>query len=255
MLVDNGLGLVQPRVITYTGSGDTPGNREVWFNYEARPDREIKFYQGGVGTLVQTRLRSISTFVNNKPVKNYWLHYPEGERSQIDQIYECEGWSQTKCKAPTTFEYKTETGFTRGVADVSIQSAVQVDLDGNGIPDFFETVVNVDGVPAHPEYKAAEISGDITVGLVAGAFSAGTGFAIEVGYTAVKMVALGLLADSPNITYTRNIYMGTGNRQDLTNEVSNVQGLPCPPGTPLTFLDYDRDGKDDDLGVCLGGHG
>lgn len=250
LLVEDGLGVVRPKVISYTGHGATLGNREVVFNYETRPDKEAKFHQGGVGTLARERLSAIATFVAGKSVKNYRLHYSETNRSQVDEITECEGAGNNKCKTPTKFEYEKESGFVARPVSANIESAAQLDVDGNGIPDYFETVATSSGVPAHPEIKAAQYEADIAVAIIASGVSGGAGFAVVAGYNLVKAFAYGLLAGSAEIDYTRNIYLGTGNREGLSRAVLNVQGIPCPPRTPLIFVDYDQDGKDDIVGIC-----
>jgi hypothetical protein len=54
-----------PKTISYTGHGDTPGNRTVRFNYEDRPDPTFRFQQSGLYAYEGQRLHSISTYVNS----------------------------------------------------------------------------------------------------------------------------------------------------------------------------------------------
>lgn len=248
---DGGLSLVRPKLIAYTVHGATAGNREVRFSYETRPDTNVRYFQGAVGWLVQERLARVTTYVRGAPVKNYRLVYSEQNTSQIEKVFECEGDSDGRCKAPTTFTYAAESGFDLGFSPVKAEAAVQLDVDGNGIPDFLETEVTVNGVAARPEYKAAEIGADIAVGIATSFMTFGTGLAVTAGYTVVKIVALGLLAEDPKITYKSNLWLGNGGRTDKSYAVwiQDVKGIPCQ-GKQIVFYDYDRDGKDDAVGVC-----
>jgi hypothetical protein len=160
---------VRPSVITYTGHGDTPGNREVRFTYEARPDTTLAFFQGGAGSVSSERLARITTYVKGQPVKNYRIGYRDSGPSQIEKVLECAGADDTSCKQPTKFEYKAEIGFEASTSAEDLDLGEQLDINGDGLPDFAVTTVDHPGVPVDKTKKAAKLVVDITataVGLV-----------------------------------------------------------------------------------------
>jgi RHS repeat-associated protein len=237
--------------IEYTGHGDDPGNRSVQFTYQPREDVHTTYLQGGLPWHVGQRLSQITTYVKDQPIKNYRLTY-EGQsfQSQIEKIFECEGNTAVRCKPPTSFEYAHESGFTFGPNGYDLESAVQLDTNGDGIPDFIETEVSVDGVSAHPEIAATIMAADVAM-LVISVAAPGPGTLVAgFAWTLGKIGFLGLLAKKPEITYTRNMYFGQPDRSLTPVRVSNIQGIPCNPRSPMAVVDLDRDGKDDLLGVC-----
>ncbi len=107
----------RPSLISYTGRGDTAGNRSVRFTYETRSDPQATFLQGGVPSFAPDRLSRLTTYVNDVAVKNYKLQYGSGNLSQIEKIFECAGGDDSVCKAPTSFEYTKKVGSqTSGLA-------------------------------------------------------------------------------------------------------------------------------------------
>ena len=77
--------VVQPRMISYTGHGDSAGNRSVRFSYEGRSDNQLSFFQGGVPYATYQRLKQISTYVNDTPVKSYKVQYGSGGGPESDR--------------------------------------------------------------------------------------------------------------------------------------------------------------------------
>ncbi len=237
--------------VEYTGHGDDPGNRSVRFTYQAREDVHTTYLQGGLPWHVGQRLSQITTYVKDQPIKNYRLTYEAGSfQSQIEKISECEGDAEARCKPPTTFEYAHESGFTFGEHGYQLGAAIQLDANGDGIADFIETEVSVDGVSAHPELAATIMAADVAM-LVISVAAPGPGTMVAgLAWTLGKVGFLGLLADKPEVTYTRNMYFGRSDRTVRPLGVSNIQGMPCNPGSPMAVVDLNRDGKDDLMGVC-----
>jgi RHS repeat-associated protein len=260
---DSTVQFVRPSVIAYTGHGIGPGstigNREVRFAYASRVDDSLRYVQGAVGWLVDDRLEGITTFVDNVAVKSYWLDYKtDAPLSQIESIRECEGNARTRCKGATRFQYVEESGFTPGSYYAPISAAAQLDTNGDGIPDFLETIQFVDGKRANLEAKAVSISLSATMAILSfsGALGGPAGAAVSGAYMVLQPIVMGLLAHKPEIRYEQNMYLGTGIRSprlETAIDVGQVRGIPCKPGSPLYFMDFDRDGKDDILGSC-GGH-
>jgi RHS repeat-associated protein len=242
-------GVVRPAAIAYTGHGDTVGNREVRFFYETRTDPQIGFVQGGVASNSTERLARVVTYVAGTPVKNYRLQYGEGISSQVQKIFECAGEGESICKAPTTFEYQQESGFTLFNTGPSLGTAGQLDADGDGRPDFLKTEVEVEGVDVSGGLVAAQIGADVAVTVGSQFLTPAVGIPVSVVWSVVKGPFWGIFAEDPEITITRTMLLGTGNRSNPVTTINNVQGLNCST-SPSFFLDYDRDGKDDLLSTC-----
>ncbi len=246
------LGIVQrvrPSKIQYTGHQDTAGNREVRFTYEERADSRLSFVQGGSALFIGERLAQITTYVRGKPVKNYRLAYDALAVSQINEVRECEGDGEQRCKPPTKFEYNHVTGFQQGGLGASEPTAGQLDVNGDGIPDFLSTTVFREPVGADPTMQAIAIGADVAVGVGSMFLAPVGGFAVNVVWAVVKGPFWGLFADDPVYHFKHSIDIGTGNRADPTNFFSSAPGLPCE--TASTFLlDYDQDGKDDVVMAC-----
>jgi RHS repeat-associated protein len=236
--------------IEYTGHGDDPGNRSVRFTYQPREDVHTTYLQGGLPWHVGQRLSQITTYVKDQPIKNYRLTYEaQSFQSQIEKIFECQGADAVRCKPPTSFEYVHESGFTYGPHGYELASAIQLDTNGDGIADFIETEVSVGGVSAHPEIAATIMAADVAMVVVSMA-APGPGIVAGAIWNFSKVALMGLLAEKPEITYTRNMYFGQPDRSLTPVRVSNIQGIPCSPRTPMAVVDLNRDGKDDLIGAC-----
>ncbi|WP_234994948.1 RHS repeat-associated core domain-containing protein [Microbulbifer donghaiensis] len=134
--------------IFYTGDGDTQGNREVSFTYEDRDD-VISSYRNKSEVVADIRLKSISTYVDGSPVREYSVYYREGTNvSKIDNIQLC-GWgavgAQKKCYPSTVLDW-TDWDFVLGSTPTKVLSISEQefdspissfhDYDGDGTPDF-----------------------------------------------------------------------------------------------------------------------
>jgi len=252
--------VVLPSVIAYTGhTGETEiaGKREVHFDYEARTDPQLRFTQGGAPFVAAQRLSRITTFVDRKAVKNYHLLYVPGNLSQVQKIFECAGGDDSHCKQPTTFEYAHTGGFAYDEVGTNLAAAGQLDINGDGLPDFMATDIVVGGVPAQPTLKAAAVVSDITVSAAAIALDAyvgpEAGFALSLTWDIIKTPFFGLFAKKPTITFQHSLYTATGSRGSATfGTVPDVKGLRCSSNEshPAFMLDYDQDGRDDVLSAC-----
>jgi hypothetical protein len=158
--------IVTPKAVFYGGNGASEGDREVRFDYASRTDAVTRFAQGGVPMVASLRLKRITTFVQGRAVKNYRVEYESEARSLIKEIFECAGGDDTACKPPTAFDYIADVGFERdalraGPAD----GGAQLDVNGDGIPDFLTTNALIDGVAADPSATAAFVAADIAIGV------------------------------------------------------------------------------------------
>ena len=252
--------VVVPRAIAYTGhTGGTEidGKREVHFDYEARTDPQLRFTQGGAPFVAAQRLSRITTFVDQVPVKNYHLQYVPGELSQVQKIFECAGGDDSHCKPPTSFEYAHTGGFARDDVGVNLAAAGQLDINGDGLPDFMATNIVVGGVPAQPTLKAAQVVSDIAIGAAAIALDAyvgpAAGFALSITWDIIKTPFFGMFAKKPTVEFKHALYTATGQRGSATfSTVPDVQGLRCgnDRAHPAFMLDYDQDGLDDVVSAC-----
>jgi len=246
---------IYPLSITYTGHGDTEGNRTVSFNYEPRTDYSyFRFQQGGLDNVGLKRLGAITTYVDNQPVRTYGLHYIAGQYvSQVDSITECarDGSDATQCKPPTKFTYQHEMGFTtaKGTGD-DLASAVKFDVDGDGRLDLLHTYVTVDGVPANGTLEVAAIITNQVGNIIIGAtLSTGVGIPVSILFSILNNLFWGAFAAEP-VVHIRNVLTFTQPNRDSALRTVGASGLPCLDNEPLFLLDYDRDGKDDLLGYC-----
>ncbi|HKO47649.1 MAG TPA: FG-GAP-like repeat-containing protein, partial [Polyangiaceae bacterium] len=257
--------VVLPRAIAYTGHAGSPeidGKREVYFEYEARTDPQLRFTQGGAPFVAAQRLSRITTFVDHQPVKNYHLQYVPGDLSQVQKIFECAGGDDSHCKAPTTFEYARSKGFAHDEVGINLSAAGQLDMNGDGLPDFMATNLVVGGVPAQPTLKAAQVVSDIAIGAAAIALDAyvgpAAGFALSITWSIIKGPFFGLFAKKPTIKFEHALYTATGQRGSATfSTVPDVQGLRCGNDKehPAFLLDYDQDGLDDVVTACGANNG
>jgi len=240
---------VRPKSIFYTGHGDTPGNREVRFTYESRGDSAIHYHAGGLVSITEGRLRRITTFVDGVAVKNYRLGYKaEQDLSQLDHVSECTGDADETCKPPTTFQYEAEPQFTRQ-NPYDLAGGVQLDADGNGIPDYLVTRATFDGVPSDPTLQAVSIATDIGVAVATSFASAGVGIGLSIAWTLMEPTFWGLFQEQPEVHVTSAMMFGTGERLD-PNHGASVSGFPCGFGFPTFVFDFDRDGRDDIGAIC-----
>jgi choice-of-anchor A domain-containing protein/RHS repeat-associated protein len=251
--------VVYPRSISYTGHGDTAGNRSVQFAYEGRPDRQGSFFQGGVPYASNQRLKRITTYVGGAPAKSYKLKYGPGLQSQISAIYECAdgddsaGDADIHCKSPTVFNYIAESGFeaNSGSTGQDLSSAGQLDANGDGIPDFLATKVTVGGVDASPTLAAAQITTDVAIGIASSYLSPAGYVAVNLVWNIVKGPFWGLFGSDPKVEVIRKMRYGTGSHQAASLYLDTVTGIPCDATkNPSFFLDYDQDGKDDVVVAC-----
>lgn len=106
-LVDSLNGSHYPTEIKYTGNSNIlVPQRAVKFEYDSRMD-SVTTYEGGSKSRQTKRLKTITTFVEDKKVLSYNLDYQYCEttgRSQLIQIKECDGLG--KCLLPTTFKWQ-----------------------------------------------------------------------------------------------------------------------------------------------------
>ncbi|MEO8902260.1 MAG: SpvB/TcaC N-terminal domain-containing protein, partial [Polyangiaceae bacterium] len=247
--------VVRPSSVAYTGHGSVAGTREVRFSYEARMDPQLSFTQGGSPFVVQQRLSRVTTFVNNVAVKNYKLQYAVADLSQVEKIFECAGGDDSRCKAPTTFQYIHEQGFGFQDVGANLQAGGQLDINGDGIPDFLSTNILVDGVPAQPTLKAAQVVSDAVVSGVSLAVDAyvgpEAGFAVSITWDIIKAPFWGLFAKEPTITFQHSLLIATGKSGNAAfSSVDPVKGLRCEGNHPAFMLDYDQDGQDDVVQAC-----
>jgi RHS repeat-associated protein len=241
-----------PSVISYTGHGQTPGNRHVRFSYEDRSDPFYRFEPNGLYTSERQRLHSVTTYVDTSAVRTYLLHYPTQYISQMDSITECagDGSDASQCKPPTTFSYRQEGGFSPlANAGIDLSAALLLDANGDGRQDFFHTYVTVDGVPANPALEAASIITNEVGNIVIGAtLSTGVGIPVGIIFSLLNNFFWGAFAKEPTVRYNDVL---TFTQPDRTLNGVTANGLPDGAngtGAPLYLLDYDRDGKDDVAG-------
>jgi RHS repeat-associated protein len=249
-LADGVPNLVQPQSIFYTGHGSVEGNREVRFDYDVRQDGQVSFAQGGVPLVAGHRLSSVKTYVKGKPVKNYRLVYKSESVSQVVAIKECARDSDALCKPPTTFEYVEESGFTPAPMNYSVEDGGQLDMNGDGLPDFLVTIVHVGDVPANHWLTAGAVAADVAVTVTSyvlltplGGAAAGAVWGL------IKGPLFGLLAAKPKVTFAHRMLRGNGGRGLPLTMISDIAGIPCATGNSV-FMDYDQDGKDDIVSVC-----
>ena len=252
--------LVLPSAIAYTGhtgGQEIDGKREVRFDYEARTDSQLRFTQGGSPFVAAQRLSRITTFVDHEPVKNYRLKYLDGNLSKVQYIFECARGDDSKCKPPTKFDYAQTEGFNLDKVGIDLAAAGQLDINGDGRPDFMATDVLVGGVPAQPSLKAAQVISDVTISGAALALDAfvgpEAGFAVALTWDIIKAPFWGMFAKKPTITFEHTLDIATGNNGPGTfNHVTDVKGLRCgnKEDHPAFMLDYDQDGRDDVISAC-----
>ncbi len=134
--------------IFYTGDGDTHGTREISFTYEERDD-VISSYRNRSKVVVDKRLKSISTYVDGSPIREYSVYYRAGTNvSKIDNIQLC-GWDaqgmQKKCYQSTALDWadwnSALSSTPTKVLSISTQEfdspiSSSHDYDGDGTPDF-----------------------------------------------------------------------------------------------------------------------
>jgi RHS repeat-associated protein len=242
-----------PRAISYTGHGTDKGNREVRFEYESRNDQQLSFLQGSTPVKTVNRLKRVVTYVHSRPVKNYRLDYAGQDLSQVRKIFECEKDSFETCKLPTEFQYEETTGFTQeppgAIVPGDIESAGQLDVNGDGLPDFLITVATVEGIPSNKVMMAVQIGSDVAVQIASMYLGGVGGIAVSAVWTIIKVPFWGLFADEPKITFTSELMIATGNRASPGRSIENISGLPCQ-NAPSFFLDYDQDGKSDVVSAC-----
>lgn len=253
---DRATNSIRPLRIVYTGHYDTPGNREVFFEYEDREDPQLTFYQGGVPGLVAQRLKRIRTSVDHVPARNYVITYrseppePSGTLSLVSSVTECSG--SGICRPPTTFAYTTESGFDSTTGEGPERLGTQLDANGDGILDFQTTTVTVDGSEVSDFEQGVLIVGDVATTVLAS--NPGTA---AVGFPAYGLWSVGKeiytsLAHQPDVWIDLDLHLSTGDRSHLFNLVEDFPGFPCFHGTtPGLLMDYDQDGDHDYVAQCF----
>jgi RHS repeat-associated protein len=245
--------VVAPKAIFYGGNGASDGDREVRFDYDARVDAVTRFAQAGVPLVASVRLGRITTFVQGRAVKNYRVQYESETRSLIKKVFECVGSDDAICKPPTEFDYIADVGFESRLSAGPASSGAQLDINGDGIPDYLTTDVRIDGVPAAPLATAGFVAADIAVGI--GSMYVpppGLGaLAVNGVWSIGKAVLFDALAPVPKVTYSTNIDIGSAARGGPFQSVT-ATGRPCP-ASPTFFLDYNQDGKDEMAALCASG--
>ncbi len=258
--------LVRPSAIAYTGHGTTVGTREVRLDYETRSDPGVSYLQGGVPHIYADRLSTITTYLDGAPVKNYRLEYGPGAVSQIAKVFECSGGDDTLCKAPTQFEYARESGFSALSGHGRyLETGARLDVNRDGIPDWFGVEWDQEPVPFNPWIAGAQIAADAGA-LVGGILmdmyvGYGSGLAVNILHGVIREPFFDLFTSPGKIEITHNVYIGTGRREDPFEEHEDVSGVhQCSwrLGEHTFMVDYDRDGRDDILKACphgpLGGN-
>jgi RHS repeat-associated protein len=248
---------LHPKVISYTGRGETPGNRRVVFDYETRTDPSLRFLQGGLAWTLTDRLKRVTTYVGANPVKNYALRYRTSDFTMIEGITECEGDRAPPlgCKAETTFSYNLTTGLNFiGPIDPleQLPPGAQFDANGDGFPDFFDTTVYVEteGVSADPTLAAAAIATDIVIGIAANVALPEVGSLVSrVWSDLIGPAFWGLFAEEPEVKTTIEDLIRI-NPQVRHQSFTSVEPTSLPCHFANSFLDYDRDGRDDLLQNC-----
>jgi hypothetical protein len=246
--------IVTPEAVFYGGNGASDGDREVRFAYDSRTDAVTRFAQGGVPMVASLRLKRVTTYVQGRAVKNYRVEYESAARSLIKQIFECVGSDETTCKPPTEFEYLADVGFESVLPARAATNGAQLDVNGDGIPDFLTTNALIDGVPADPFATAAFVAADIAVG-VGSMYVPPPGVgaaAVNLAWSLGKAILFDALAPTPKVTYSTDIEIGKAARGGTFQSVT-ASGRPCPAG-PAFFLDYDQDGKDEIASLCERGY-
>jgi len=160
--------------------------------------------------------------------------------------------------------YSTE-GTTRFDASnypyLDLSGMSELDANGDGIDDYLETMVTVDGVPANSTLSTVKTVSDIAtqVGVdilvASGAVTGGVGAVVGLAYTVGSEIFFGALAKKPKVHEQDTILFGTGFTSYDKDGKAPIQGadatgLPCHAGFPLYLLDFNRDGRDDVAGVC-----
>jgi RHS repeat-associated protein len=246
--------MVEPQAIFYTGHGSMAGDREVRFDYEGRGDFRVIYGQGGVPLLSARRLKRVTTFVKGVAVKNYRLDYESDQVSLIRKIFECAHGDDAQCKPPSEFDYEGEHGFSFGNLSLGgeIGDVGQLDMNGDGLPDFLVVKAHVGPTPdLKLGWKIAFIVVDVGL-LVLDHVYPPAGLPAQVGWSLGKGPLRGVLAGSPKVSFTGEVLKGTGNRNHPLDTLHDISGLPCQSGQTV-FLDYDQDGKDDIVGSCSPG--
>lgn len=144
---------IYPDVITYTGSGATPGNFDVHFTKELRSDIATSTAEG-FEVVTKYRISEVKAEVNDSWVRKYTLGYStgdNGQRSALTSITEA-GYdgSSTVTLPAVTFDYQdsvdswTQNGswdvtvpfVSSGYADTGVRIA---EANGDGLPDLLRS--------------------------------------------------------------------------------------------------------------------
>jgi RHS repeat-associated protein len=251
--------VVRPTKITYTGhdngsgNGD-PGRREVHFDYQPRPDPTFRFMQGGLVSIYNDRLSQVTTYVGNAAVRNYRLKYPDAGPSVLTELRECQGAMQDRCKPPTTFTYTphTEHQFdSTSDQTLNVTGMAQFDADGDGKQDFLTGFTTVEGAPANPLMTACQIGTDVAGAILIDAFTGPAAPVVSLMWSIGTSLIFGAWAPEPKVIEHDLFYQGTGSRPPGSPYTSfEAHGLPCSISSPMSLLDFNRDGKDDVATYC-----
>jgi hypothetical protein len=246
---------LHPTEISYTGRGETPGTRRVVFTHETRPDLGLRFLQGGIAWTLDDRLTRVTTYIGEDAVKNYRLSYRVGDFSMIEAITECEDDVDVRCKPATKFDYAVaDSGFDGPDSfDGQVLPGAQLDMNGDGFPDFFKTNVSVEveGVDADPDLVAAQVATDVVVGIGANLLLPGPGAVISTVWSqALGPIFFGMFADEPETKISIEHFLSIN--PQVRHQPFNVAEPTLTCNFANTFLDYDRDGRDDVVANCSG---
>ncbi len=154
--------------IYYTGSNGSQGERYIDFIYDASHDERISFISGG--KIKQTRkLLRVDTFLSNShQVSRYKLSHSRmsaSKRNLLDSIQKCAySGGVEQCGLPTTFDWLLASGnvaqekleYSSLFNNVIIIKDIMPkgDVDGNGVADFPEVLLNAEGdkIGTHSKY-------------------------------------------------------------------------------------------------------
>jgi hypothetical protein len=235
-----------PGSITYTGLLNEPGNREVRFSYEERPDVLAGYRPGGAPFSKRRRLASIATYVRGEQLgRTYLLGYDPTlpALSQITSVTECSTTTAgSSCKQPTVFTYKRDTGFDI-IPNIGVEPGAWVDFNGDGRQDILHTDVVV--TDAYKPVREA----------VGGIIEAAAHYAHPAAGAATTLVYRGYLErelwPGPTIRASSSAHFAIADENFPYDSFEvPVSGLKCQGIAPGFILDFNGDKRDDVIEAC-----